>query len=320
MSLNPEVRGSGTGLDDVRLPYDALFSVTPAELNTQSSIAGIPIGFPLMFGAMTGGTPEAASFNSVLRNLAAKYDLAMELGSIRACLNHPELLETYGNGRVRALFANIGASEITSNNADILAKTCEKLGASGLCIHLNGLQEYVQDGGNHAFSCNPDVLASFIARFPMPVLVKEVGSGIGGKCAKTLAKLNVAGIETASLGGTSWIQIEALRRKEPLSEMTIRALNSLGYDMQTSIKDCREALGPHKTLIASGGVQRPDELIKCLYLGADCAAIAQPLYRIWQQNGTEALERFIDEWIETSKLIWRSTGCKSIQELKSNSN
>lgn len=316
LSLLENVRGSGADLDNIRLPYDALFLTSPEELDTRSSIAGILIGFPLMFGATTGGISSAAAFNTALRSLAAAYDLAMELGSIRPLLKNPDLLETYGTGRVQALFANIGVSEIAADNVDVIARICEKLGVSGLCIHLNGLQEYVQDGGNHEFSCQLDVLSSFVSRFPLPVLIKEVGSGIGGKCAEYLALLPIAGIETASRGGTSWIRIEALRRKKPLSESNIRALDCLGYDIQTAVTDCRNALGKHRTVIASGGINTPDQLIKSLYLGANCAAMAQPLYRVFHEKGANGLADFIEEFIDIAKLIWRSTGCKSLQMLQ----
>ncbi|MBQ9396001.1 MAG: type 2 isopentenyl-diphosphate Delta-isomerase, partial [Proteobacteria bacterium] len=309
------VRGTGPGLDDIRLPYDAAFTVAPHSFDTQSRIAGIAIGFPLMFGAMTGGIPMAYEFNSALRVLASRYRIAMELGSIRPLLNNPSLIDTYGVGQVDALFANIGMSEIRVENVSRIDEICEKLGASGLCIHLNGLQEFVQDEGNHAFFTDLDVLSAFIARFPRPVLIKEVGSGIGGKCAETLAKLPIAGIETASRGGTSWVQIEALRRNQPLSEASIRALDSLGYDLKYALRSCRNALGPKKTLIASGGIDNPADFIKSLALGADAVAMAQPIYQIWHDSGFSGLERFVDEFIDVSKLIWRSTGCRNINTL-----
>ena len=316
LCLDDRVRGTGASLNDVHLPFDALFEVSPKNLDMRSMIAGIPVDFPLMIGAMTGGIPAAAPFNTMLRKIAHKYNIAMELGSVRILLENPDLIDTYGEGPVQALFANIGASEICSKNVDSLALICEKLGASGLCIHLNGLQEWAQDDGNHDFSCSLDSLSAFICRFPLPVLIKEVGSGIGGTAAEKLGHLPIAGLETASLGGTSWVKIEAIRRRTALSEQNIEALSKLGYDIKTSIRDCRKALGPKRTLIASGGIETPDELIKCLFLGADMAAMAQPLYWAWHKNGNSGLENFIAEFIDVSKIIWRSTGCCNIQKLQ----
>ncbi len=308
LCLEPSVRGQGAGLDDIQLPYDALFSLSEEELDTRRWIGGREIRFPLMIGAMTGGTPKAAEFNTVLRGLAHRYGLAMELGSIRCLLKHPDLLSTYGTGDVEALFANIGASEIHVDCVNALEECCKRLGASGLCIHLNGLQEWVQEEGNHSFCCRVNELSSFIEQFKLPVIVKEVGSGIGGHCAEVLSQLPILGIETASLGGTSWVAIEGLRRKQSISEANMKALRSIGYDLVTSIRECRRALGPERIVIASGGISSSLDVIKSLYLGANMAAVAQPLYEAYHSGGAEGVEMFLSEWIEVGKLIWRSTG------------
>ena len=314
--LDPRVRGNGAGLECIQLPYDALFEVTDDILDTSTKIAGIGLRFPLMIGAMTGGTSFASAFNCALRSLSLKYDIALCLGSMRAYLNHPELLETYGTGEVQALFANLGASEILVYSPQVIEDACKKLGASGLFIHLNGLQEYMQDGGNKCFSISLDSLARFIEKFHLPVFIKEVGSGIGGKCAQRLASLPIAGIETASLGGTSWVKIEANLSQESHDLGNIEALNHVGYTLVQSLRDCVNALKPHQTLIASGGISNALDIIKCLALGADLAAIAQPFYAAWQQKETEGLEYLIQEYIAFGRLIWRSTGCRNLGELK----
>ena len=316
LSLRPDVQGNGCDLHDIRLPYDALFSVTPEELDTRSRIAGHEIAFPLMFGAMTGGTAEAAELNTALRHLAAVYGIAMQIGSIRAFLEDNSLAETYGTGHVPVLFANLGASEIERYSPDTLEKACDTLGACGLCIHLNGLQEWMQPGGNHSFSCTVDQIAQFASRFSRPLLIKEVGSGIGGKCAQTLAKTPIAGIETASLGGTSWVKIEALRRKTPISTENSDALSQIGVDLCTAIRDCRHALGPSRTVIASGGIRNAVDLIKCLYLGADLCAVAQPVYAAWHAGGQHGVESWLREWIDVAQIAWRSTGCHNLRKLQ----
>lgn len=309
MSLDPRTQGKGSDLDNIRLPYDALFETSEAELTMHRKIAGIEVQFPLMFGALTGGIQAAAAFNTALRSLAAQHGLAMCLGSIRAALKNPELIPTYGSGQVDALFANIGISEIVHQtySVDEIVECCKNLGASGLMVHLNGLQEWVQDEGDHHVCCPLSILERFVTTFPMPVFIKEVGSGIGGQCAQRLASLPIAGIETASLGGTSWVMVEALRRQKPISEANLQALNQLGYSLTESIRDCRNALGPNRTLIASGGIRNAVDIVKCCTLGADLVAIAQPLYAAWHEGGQVALASFVDEWIAIVQLVSRCT-------------
>lgn len=315
LCLDESTRGSGAELDHLHLPYDALFEMPPERLDTASKIAGIAVKFPLMFGAMTGGIPQAAEFNTALRKLAQTHGLAMCLGSIRVCLENDSLHETYGTGEVEALFANLGASEIKRYKVEYVAEKCKRLGCAGLFIHLNGLQEYVQDEGNHAFCCNYEDLQRFVEAFPMPVLIKEVGSGIGGGCANRLGMLPIAGIETSSRGGTSWIKIEAMRRQVPISGSNITALDQIGYSLESSIHCCRAALGD-RTLIASGGIRHALDLVKALSLGADLVAIAQPLYRAYHDHQTAGIESLVQEWIDIGRLIWRSTGCPNLASLR----
>lgn len=308
MSLDARTQGRGSGLEDIQLPYDALFERSESDIDTHRQIAGITVRFPLMFGALTGGIQAAAPFNTALRTLANQHGLAMCLGSFRAALKNPDLYPTYGSGHVDALFANIGISEIVHQtySVDEIARGCDRLGACGLMIHLNGLQEWVQEEGDHHVCCPLATLERFVQAFPLPILIKEVGSGIGGHCAKRLASLPIAGLETASLGGTSWVTVEALRRQIPISPANLEGVNSLGYSLVQAIRDCRHALGPQRTLIASGGIRNVVDLVKCCTLGADLIAIAQPLYACWHNGGPQALEALVDEWLSLGKIVWRA--------------
>lgn len=312
LSLRADVQGAGAGLEAIQLPFDALFEC-PA-VDTSARIADKHLSFPLMIGAMTGGTRFAAEFNTALRRYAAERKIALCLGSMRAALLDDSLLETYGSGDVDALFANIGASELDHFPANKIFDTVQRMGASGLFIHLNGLQEFVQNEGNHTFCCDLDNLRKFIDSSPIPCLIKEVGSGIGGSCALKLASLHIAGVETASRGGTSWIRLEAMRRKKPISPANIRALDCVGYDLATSIHNLRGVLGT-RTLIASGGIRNALDIVKALALGADIVALAQPIYASYHADGECGMRDFLDEMIDIASLIWRSTGAADLVQL-----
>lgn len=312
LSLDARVRGGNHGLEAVRLPFDAMFEVSPEALDMRTSIAHIAVSCPLMFGAMTGGTRQAKALNTHLRMLAKKHGLAMCLGSMRAALEDAEALETYGSGEVEALFSNIGASELLVYSAEQIGEMSKRMGASGVFVHLNGLQEYVQPRGNHAFSCRYDVLASFIERVGMPVLIKEVGSGLGGTCLQKLSQLPIAGVETAGRGGTSWVRLEALRRGDMRPEC-VSSLDALGYSTAESIVQARAASAEY-TVIASGGIASPLDVVKSLALGADAAAVAQPLYQAYVEEGT--CDALVEAWIDGMKLIFRSTGAANLSQLR----
>ena len=315
--LDPTARTAADPFKDLVLPYNALFEVPDSALDTTVQVLGKTLKFPLMFGAMTGGIDSVRLFNTTLRRLASEHGLALCLGSMRAALRDTALIPTYGQGHVDVLFANIGASEIMADtySPDEIASCCEKLGCCGLMVHLNGLQEFVQQEGNHDFSCNLAKLSDFIQRFPMPVFVKEVGSGIGGDCLQRLCTTNVAGIELACRGGTSWIRIEALRREHPISAPNLEALDQLGYTLPQVLPGAKKLLR-NRTLAASGGISNALVLVKCLALGADLCAVAQPWYQIYHDGGISALEAAVQEWIDIGRLIIRSTGAKNLAELR----
>ena len=62
----------------------------------------------------------------------------------------------------------------------------------------------------------------------MPVLLKEVGSGLSRRTAGKIGELPVAGVETAGVGGTSWSKVESLRAAEPARRSLGEALRALG--------------------------------------------------------------------------------------------
>ena len=71
-------------------------------------------------------------------------------------------------------------------------------------------------------------------------------------------------------------------------------------------------------VIASGGIETPLDAIKALAIGADAVAIAQPILRTYTDTGRSGLTHWLSQFIETSRLIWRSTGARHIDELKKN--
>jgi len=319
LSLLPQMRGRGPGLDNINLCYEADFPISDSMLNTNVTICGKPLNFPLVIGSMTGGTPKASQFNNTLRRLSNRYGIALGLGSIRAALADKTLISTYGTHHAPCILGNIGISEIINQTYSVeqIRETLEILGCCALYIHLNIIQEWLQPGGNACLYTDIDRLAAFINDIRIPVIIKEVGSGIGGNCANRLAKLNIYGLETASLGGTSWVNIEAARRNgsDSLLPLNINALNNIGIPLEAAIRDCRNALKT-RTVIASGGIQDALTIIKCLALGADAVSIAQPIYDVYQKSGEEGLDHWISEMIVVSRLIWRSTGAKDIITLR----
>src|SRR4051794_40400720 len=163
---------------------------------------------------MTGGTAEAAAINARLAQAACEHGLALMLGSGRALLDDPDLLPTYRSGaRPPLLLANLGAAQVRLPDAPTRAeRLIELLGADGLTIHLNPVQEAMQPEGEPEFSGVVTGIAAVVAHLaPLPVLVKEVGFGMDAADVALLRDAGVAAIDVAGAGGTNWALVEGRR-------------------------------------------------------------------------------------------------------------
>ena len=116
-----------------------------------TTLLGARLAAPLVISAMTGGTREAATINRRLAAAAAEHGVALVLGSGRALLDDPALLPTYrppGAARPPLLLANLGAAQMRGPGAAERAeRLVDLLGADGLTVHLNPVQEAVQPEG-----------------------------------------------------------------------------------------------------------------------------------------------------------------------------
>src|SRR5690606_12783841 len=83
--------------------------------------------------------------------------------------------------------------------------------ADVLTVHLNVAQELVQPEGDLVTGPLLPALRAVIAASPVPVVVKETGSGMSRADAEALADAGAAGIDVGGAGGTSFVRIEASR-------------------------------------------------------------------------------------------------------------
>jgi isopentenyl-diphosphate delta-isomerase len=85
------------------------------------------------------------------------------------------------------------------------------IGADALALHLNPLQEAIQPEGQTRFASLLPKIGEIVRGLGVPVVVKEVGSGISERTARRLSEQGVRFFDTAGVGGTSWARIEGER-------------------------------------------------------------------------------------------------------------
>jgi isopentenyl-diphosphate delta-isomerase len=113
------------------------------------------------------------------------------------------------------------------------------------------------------------------AKLSVPVIVKEVGSGIGPTSAKKLMGAGIRWIEVAGRGGTNWASIELDRNGSEREREVAGPFIDWGMDT-VEILHAVHAACPTLRLIGSGGVRNGLDIARCIRLGAEMTALAQP--------------------------------------------
>ncbi|RMF29588.1 MAG: type 2 isopentenyl-diphosphate Delta-isomerase, partial [Candidatus Nitrosothermus koennekii] len=185
-----------TLLEYVTLIHNALPELNLDEIDTSTTFLNHKFNAPIIIDSMTGGAEEAREINSRLAEVAEEYNIGMGLGSQRAGLLSKELEDTYSIAREKAphafLIANIGAAQLAKGlSIDDIKSIIDMIKANALAIHLNPLQELVQPEGEPMFKGVYDKISEVIRSVNIPVIVKEVGSGISKEVAVKLEIINV---------------------------------------------------------------------------------------------------------------------------------
>jgi isopentenyl-diphosphate delta-isomerase len=313
-------KGVATGFAAYRMPHEALPDLDLAEINTATVFLDKPMRAPLLISSMTGGAPDVAGLNLALAEAAEALGLAMGVGSQRAALRDPSLAPTYQVRRVAPtipLLANLGAVQLNYGyGVDECRRAVEMIEADALILHLNALQEAVQPEGNTNFRGLLGKIAQVCARVGVPVIVKEVGNGIGAATARRLVEAGVWGIDVAGAGGTSWSEVERFRQASERGARVAGAFAGWGLPTSEAIREVRAAL-PDVPLIGSGGIRSGVDIAKAIALGADLAATARPaILSAAEARGAEAVVEGLRAYIDELRVAMFCSGCGDLHALR----
>ncbi|OBI49831.1 type 2 isopentenyl-diphosphate Delta-isomerase [Mycobacterium sp. E796] len=297
--------GLTTGLERYALPYNALTQTNLDDIDLRTEFLGARLRAPILIGAMTGGAKLSGTINRNLATAAQRLGIGMMLGSQRVMLDSALGERAASSFAVRdaapdvLLLGNIGLSQFTKDAVPDIVRALDRVGANALAVHTNPLQEAIQRGGDTDFAGSLDRLHDVAGMLGYPVLLKEVGHGIGGaaigQLLRSSGELPVAAIDVAGAGGTSWSRVEQLVR---YGEVRYPDLADWGIPTAQAIGEVRAAL-PDVPLVASGGIRTGMDAAKALALGADVVAVARPLLSAAIESAAAAtawLQRFIDEF------------------------
>ena len=300
--------------DDYVFEHAALPEIDRAEIDLAVSFLGKRLRAPLLISCMTGGTEVASKINRNLALAAERAGIAVGVGSQRKAL---EGESTSASFEVRAaaptvpLLANLGAVQLNYGfGVTECQRAVDMIEADALVLHLNPLQEAIQPEGQCNFARLLPKMGEVASRLSVPVIAKEVGSGISGRLAAALAAHGITIVDTAGTGGTSWARIEAARSGDlDLGER----FAGWGIPTPESIAACSRV--PGVTVIGSGGVRDGIDAAKAIALGASLVGMAFPFL----EAATESPERVlatIERTVRELEIAMFCVGARTIEELK----
>lgn len=230
----------------------------------EQTFLGKKIKLPLWVSSMTGGTRNARHINKNLATACQEFGMGMGLGSCRSLLKSNYRFDDFDVrqylGEDLPLMANLGIAqleELIENKAiDKVNKLIDSLRADGLFVHVNPLQELLQPEGDIYKRPPIETIEELCEWVDFPVMVKEVGQGMGPKSLKAILNTKVAGIEFGAHGGTNFSMIELLR-DQGLSLDHMKDWPSIGHSAEEMILFLNELdsnILNGKEMIISGGM------------------------------------------------------------------
>ncbi len=308
---------SGTGLDRYRFVHDALPELDLDEIDLGTTFLGKPLKAPLLISSMTGGFDLARKVNRNLAAAAQALGIAMGVGSQRVAIEEPAAADSF---HVRdlapdiLLLGNLGAVQLNYGyGIEQCRHAVAMIGADGLILHLNVLQEAMQPEGNRNFKELTQKIAVVCRELAVPVVAKEVGNGISVDVARRLVGAGVAAIDVAGKGGTAWSAVEAQRAAQQ-SKPYNATFTDWGIPTEEALVSVRQAL-PDIPLIASGGIRSGLDIAKSVALGANIAAFGQPLLAAALESSAKVVE-FMGGIIHELKVAMLCVGAGDLAALR----
>jgi isopentenyl-diphosphate delta-isomerase len=309
-----------TLLEQVTLVHCAIPELSYDALKLDTIVANQRLKSPIMISAMTGGTLSTGEVNRQLARVAEEGGYAIGLGSQRAMIATGKLDKHIGASyqlREEAptipIFGNLGVVQAAQMPTALVEEMISFVGATALCLHMNPAQELMQPEGDRDFRGCLDGVARLCLELSVPVVVKETGCGISREVASMLVSRGVEHLDIAGGGGTSWVGVEARRRKEGVAS-TGDLYWDWGVPTAASLLLVKDQ--GLKSVIASGGIKSGLDIARAISLGAHAAGIARPVLQALAHGGHSGALSFLKEVEDQLKMAMVLTGSKDIQCLR----
>ncbi|MFW9937636.1 MAG: type 2 isopentenyl-diphosphate Delta-isomerase [Candidatus Thorarchaeota archaeon] len=327
--LEFDVQHSENYFKEIQLLHHPFPEINFSEIDLSTKFFSKMISAPICIAAITGGHPLSRDINEILAKAAEAENVIMSVGSQRAGLADPSTIESFRVVRKFApnipIIGNIGVGQISDPTFDInsFERCIEMVNADSMAIHFNALHELVQDKGDISYKNFRKNFEKIRAKYALPIIAKEVGTGFNQDSALVLDELGFDGFDVGGTGGTSFAAIESMRDNfdnDMFSRNPADVFREWGIPTPVSIINVRKV--SDKIIIATGGLKTGIDIAKSIALGADISGFAYKfLLSAWEDLKNHKIDNTIRE-IKTLKNELRSSlwlmNLKNISELKSN--
>ena len=250
---------------DTRFYYEPLLHAHPVSLRKDFAFLGKNMQAPLWISSMTGGIEKAGEINRRLARVCKEFGLGMGLGSCRKILDSKkswsdfDLRDEIGD---QPFYANLGIAQteelLFNGNTDKISELISDLRADGLVIHVNPLQEWFQPEGDRLSQPPLKTITELLQKVDFPIIVKEVGQGMGPDSLRNLLELPLEAIEFAAFGGTNFSKIEMIR--SDIGEHSQEPLVYVGHSAAEMVEFVNRIVSEKKSIackqvIISGGLR-----------------------------------------------------------------
>ncbi|WGL59100.1 type 2 isopentenyl-diphosphate Delta-isomerase [Pigmentibacter sp. JX0631] len=298
------------------------------EVSTSQNFLGKTFSLPMLITGMTGGVAKGQEINEALALAAQKYNIPMGLGSQKMMLSDSKFQKLFDVRKVAPnlfLIGNLGAVSLNYGiKIEDIQRLIDKLQLNAFALHLNALQECIQPEGERNFSNLLNKIENIVKVISVPLIIKEVGSGIAPETFKKLVSAGVASVDVGGKGGTSWGYIEGLRSQQDGQRLG-ELFRNWGLRTDESLLACsrlKKDLGYNIPLVATGGIRNGLQVAKAVALGATMAGVGLPLFKaaISNENGCtplESVEKELQFFQKALSITMFCSGARTLKELSS---
>lgn len=318
LKADVQVQGSSNGFEDFEVVPTAVPDFDFKDISTEVNFLGRTFDAPILVAGMTGGYPKAEDINKSLARVCTKLNIPMGVGSQRAMIVNPDMVKTFDvKSAVDDVFliGNLGLVQFCLDFTEEHYQTAQEgIQADAMAIHVNSFQELCQPEGDLNWTDSWDEFAKITKYSKVPVIGKEVGSGIPWEEAKKMEEIGCAAVDVGGAGGTSWAKLELMRNEN--ADALALDDPTLQWGISTALATFEATEKLTTPIISTGGMYHGLAAAKALMMGTTLVGIARPVLQALIDGGEAAAQKYLERYILNIKRVMFLSGVRDIPTLQ----